>query len=330
MRSRSLGMLGFALLLGTALALGEDRKKEDGKVEFVLKLSKGVTWQVEQTVSASQNWKAIGNGASHDEKLETQTISVKYADEGVEEDEGRPALVRRTYTEVKSKIEKDTKTAPAQGAVLLLKISKRSISATVEKGDPGKEMIGVLQSMPLDPVQLLLPSKRVKEGDSWMVAGKAVQLLHAWAQAGIPPRPKAKAPRKGASKTEEALGAMDLGSIATLIENTRNDMSAKLAVSANLVSLKDGAATIEYVGRSGSDDEKNPALAGMQIPGMPKTSIEVKATLTFHVDEGRPLDLDWKELSTLDASAVPLPGAGPSAGGSSKEEWNLKRTWKVK
>jgi hypothetical protein len=302
-------MRPIALFLALATLVSAD------PVALKLKLAKGKTWKVEQSVSLTSkagDAKKHSNGAVVSTGKRTPfVLTEKWTDVCVEDKGGEPQKVRRTIAFSRCSTGKVALGPTLQeGCVLLFERADKKCSLKVEKGKPDDLTVKILKRAPVDIVEMLLPDHDVSEGDTWEVGTLMVSDFMLVAVVGLTGAqgPAKNELREDIRHMDPSDNPMDMGSAT----------SSATIVNATLKSVKDKVATIEFLG----DFDPTEKLGGKAIPNMPEGTTKFTGTFTLNVETGTPIKVEWKEKHVqepMQTDTGEVPGM--------TEDWTLTRTY---
>lgn len=315
MRHLGHGPARFVAALGVLLAASAARADD---VDLTLKLAKGKAWKVDQTVElisdAPPAARTTGGAVVAVGTLDPYALKESWSDSCVKDEGGKPDQVQRTYTSSKiAPAKKSASPTGLEGAVLSLTATDPKCTVKADKGKPEALALKLLERGPIDLVGLLLPNQPVAEGGGWEVQAAAVGDFQMVASAGVAAARGAAA--KDLQKDIEKLGEDDFAAT-----------SAAMIVKAELASVKDGVATIQYTGKL----DTREMMKGQPMPNVPHTVTEIAGTLTFNVKTGQPVKLTWSQKHTAEAQDIAGPAVGKGQIPGMSEEWKLTRTWAAK
>ncbi len=271
----------------------------------------GATWSVQQEVGLRHQVEAlvgageVGQGA---EGWLLVKVKERFIDEVVEDRHGRPTKIRRTYRASEaSQDEGDVIDTSLLNVTLLIVERDEGSDVVAEKGTLDEDVAALLKRSAVEPVLLLLPKERVRQGQEWKVDDAAISAFRGGMYADV-------------------LGAVD-DQAAGEVSGTL-DMLAGVELVATVASVTEDEVTIEYAGKSQVGTSQAFEIGGIRIEGTPNASVEMKGTLVFSRKDGRPVRLEWTESrSATAAGKVSIPGLGSLGGAGARQGWKVVRTY---
>ncbi|KAF0245046.1 MAG: hypothetical protein FD180_1983 [Planctomycetota bacterium] len=281
-------------------------------VEMKLKLAKGKSWEVKQTVQLkSECTDKDGNLLGAQSGKHEVSLTEKWTDESLGEDKAGVSQVKRVWTESKMTVlDSDLAATEVEGAQVTVARTSKGVTASPVKGALDKRTLAMLAAS-IDPVAVLLPSKPAKNGDTWELTEKqAAVFLEPFASSLL-----------SFSKDEAAKG--NLRSVTQWLDPGKRTLIETPALKATLEIGEDGKATIKVKGT-----KKLGADAATKL-GAGDSSIE--ATLVFDTKTGQPVSLEVKATqATAASSAWVYFGRGAKEDAGLSDEWTVSRTYEAK
>ncbi|MCE9584279.1 MAG: hypothetical protein K8T20_17470 [Planctomycetes bacterium] len=280
-----------ALFLTAPLFVSAEAAPEP--VEMKLKLAKGQSWKVEQTLEMTGTGGDIsGTPGKHMPFVKGAWVLKESWTDTVDVDaDGRPLTVKRLVAASKAGMAGRTaEPTTAEGVTLLIEEKEKEPNSHVSaaKGKMPQAIADVLARGPVDPVSWLLPTAAVKAGDTWKINAQWVcqfERITAASMAGA------------AHTTDFSAMLQDLRAWGETVNGCE--------VTAKVASVDKNEAVIELQGESGM--------------GTAKTVVTGK--LRWSVPKGRPVQLDWTRTRTVMANEE-------TRSKGYTEEWKLVKSWK--
>jgi len=275
------------LVLGARFAAAED-----AAIDLRIKLLKGASWKVEQSVEMTGSEAPPVENTESPLVQHTWTIAESWTDLCDGDREGSPAILKRTWVSSKmGRPDFPQEDCSLTGASITLEqpLKETTSTVTVLKGKPVDATLAALGKGPPEAVVLLLPAAPVKPGEEWTVPAAAVCRFQrvVTSSAGGAPRVR-------------------MADFPKLVENLKADgeIGHGCDLAGKVTAVEKGEATIEFQGTK-TDTGRT----------------DITATLKWNVTRGRPVSLEWNQKRTVKANDE-LRTKGFT------ETWLLKRTWK--